>query len=112
MREFIERNRELFNSKDEKGIIKALNSSNLTSHAKILIWALYCLHEDLCFNVNLLEDFLIILDAETNVIFSTQIRGVKGRGVQGIKDYLKSEFLYRGISLPLDKLKVMLFFEQ
>lgn len=108
MREFIERNRELFNSKDDKEIIKALNSSNLTSHAKILIWALYCLHEDLYFIVNLLEDFLIILDTETNVILTTQISGIKGRGVQGIKDYLKSEFIYRGISLPLDKLKIMI----
>jgi len=108
MKEFIQRNRELFNSKDDKGIIKALNSSNLTSHAKILIWALYCLHEDMYFIVNLLEDFLIILDAETNVILSTQIRGVKGKGVQGIKDYLKSEFQYRGISLPIDNLKIMI----
>lgn len=108
MREFIERNRELFNSKDEKGIIKALNSSSLTSHAKILIWALYCLHEDLYFIVNLLEDFLIILDAETTVILTTQINGIKGRGVQGIKDYLKSEFQYRGISLPIDNLKIMI----
>lgn len=108
MREFIERNRELFNSKDDKGIIKALNSSNLTSHAKILIWALYCLHEDMYFIVNLLEDFLIVLDSESNLILSTQDRGIKGKGIQGVKDYLKSEFMYRGISFPLDKLKIMI----